>query len=486
MDLTAIAEAALDAAMRRGAREADIRAVHRHGRSLLASGEGVGHATQTESLGVGIRVLVDGALGFSGTDDLSGDGIERAAARAVATARASGLVQGGAVALAPEPAHVDRWTSPCAVDPLAVPVDAQIAMLLSVNAELGRTRGVTLAEASLVCERTRQVFLSSSGSRIEQTRTSTGIGCRAYSFKDGELQQRSYPAGFGGLHQLKGYELVDELDLLGQAPRVAEEAVALHGADPCPVGPATVILDGSQLALQIHETIGHPTELDRVLGAEANFAGTSFLTPDRLGTLRLGSEIVNLVCDARPEHGPGLGTFAYDDEGVPAQAVDLVRGGLFRGYMTSRETAADMGYPRSNGTMRATGWSRLPLIRMTNVSLLPGEQSLEEVMGGADRAIYMETHKSGSIDDRRYNFQFGCEIGWELRGGRRVRMLKNPTYGGVTTAFWNGCEAIANRDHWRLWSIPICGKGQPEQVIGTGHGASPARFRDIQVGLAHG
>jgi TldD protein len=267
---------------------------------------------------------------------------------------------------------------------------------------------------------------------------------------------------------------------------VAEEAVALHSADQCPEGRFDLILDSSQLGLQIHESIGHPTELDRVLGTEANYAGMSFLTLDKLNQLQYGSEIVNVVCDARLEHGPGLGTFAFDDEGVPARSTDIIRNGHFVGYMTSRETARAVGEKRSNGTMRADGWARIPLIRMTNVSLLAGEQSLDEVFAGVDHAIYMETNKSWSIDDKRYNFQFGCEIGWEIREGKRIRMLKNPTYSGITTEFWNSCDAIASREHWTLWGVPNCGKGQPEQVMGTGHGASPSRFRNIKVGAAYG
>lgn len=236
--------------------------------------------------------------------------------------------------------------------------------------------------------------------------------------------------------------------------------------------------------MQIHESIGHPIELDRVLGSEANYAGMSFLTLDQLDTLRYGSDIVNVFCDATVAHGPGLGTFAFDDEGVPAQSIPVITAGQFRGYMTSRETAAAIGHQRSNGTMRADNWSRIPLIRMTNVSLLPGEQTLDEVFD-VDHAIYMETNKSWSIDDKRYNFQFGCEIAWEIRNGRRVRMLKNPSYSGISTEFWNSCEAIANRDHWVLWGVPNCGKGQPEQVIGTGHGASPSRFRSVKIGSAY-
>jgi TldD protein len=374
--------------------------------------------------------------------------------------------------------------APFRIDPLAVPIDQQLGVLLTIDAELRRQKGVSLAEASMHFERRRQVFASTLGSLIDQTRCVTGAGFSALSYKDGEIQRRSYPNSFGGQYQIKGYELVEELKLLENAPRIAEEAVALHAADQCPEGEFDLILDSAQLGLQIHESIGHPIELDRVLGTEANYAGMSFLTLDQLGRLRYGSDIVNVVCDARLEHGPGLGTFAFDDEGVPARSTDIIRDGRFVGYMTSRETAAQVGEARSNGCMRADGWARSPLIRMTNVSLEPGSQSLEEVFD-AEHGIYMETNRSWSIDDKRYNFQFGCEIGWEIRRGKRVRMLKNPSYSGISTEFWNACAAIAGREHWTLWGVPNCGKGQPEQVMGTGHGASPARFRKIRIGSAY-
>jgi TldD protein len=429
-------------------------------------------------------VLAHGCWGFAATDDLSKSGIESAAALALEIARAGTAARKREVTLAPEQKYEATWVSPFQIDPFSIPVDRNLGVLLAVDAELRRHPRVSLAEASMHFERRRQVFASTLGSLIDQTRCLTGAGFAALSYKDGEIQRRSYPNSFGGQYQLKGYELVEELRLLENAPRVAEEAVALHSADQCPEGEFDLILDSSQLGLQIHESIGHPIELDRVLGSEANYAGMSFLTLDQLGRLRYGSQIVNVVCDARLEHGPGLGTFAFDDEGVPAQATDIIRGGRFVGYMTSRETAAAIGEARSNGCMRADGWERLPLIRMTNVSLLAGEQSLEEVFGG-DHAIYMETNRSWSIDDKRYNFQFGCEIGWEMRHGKRVRMLKNPSYSGISTEFWNACAAIAGPQHWTLWGVPNCGKGQPEQVMGTGHGASPARFRKIRIGSAY-
>ncbi|MGD0923447.1 MAG: TldD/PmbA family protein, partial [Terriglobia bacterium] len=246
-----------------------------------------------------------------------------------------------------------------------------------------------------------------------------------------------------------------------------------------------IILGSAQLGLQIHESIGHPIELDRVLGAEANFAGMSFLTLEKLGQLKYASEIVNVVADATPAHGPGLGTFAFDDEGVPAQCTPIIKDGLFVGYLTSRETAAAVGQAHSSGAMRAESWNRIPLIRMTNVSLLAGQGTLAELIASTDDGIYMETNRSWSIDDRRYNFQFGTEIGWEIKGGKIARMLKNPTYAGITTEFWNSCDAICGPESWVLWGTPNCGKGQPMQIMGTGHGASPARFRKVQVGVAY-
>jgi TldD protein len=471
---------ALELATRRGVTYADVRLIHERHRQLGTKNGRIGELSTSESLGIGVRVVVDGCWGFAATDDLTREGLERCAALAIEIARSGKLAKKSDVVLAPEDSYTGEWVSPCAIDPFAMQIDKQLADLMAIDAELRRESGVTLAETSMTFTRARQVFASSPGSVIDQTRTTSGAGFAAYSYKDDELQKRSYPNSFGGQHQLKGYELVGELKLLENAPRIAGEVVALHSAHTCPEGTFDLILDSSQLGLQIHESIGHPIELDRVLGTEANYAGMSFLTLDKLNNLQYGSEIVDVVCDATTAHGPGIGTFAFDDEGVRAQCAPIISNGRFVGYMTSRETAAAVGAARSNGTMRADGWARLPLIRMTNVSLLPGEQTLDEVFD-VPHAIYMETNKSWSIDDKRYNFQFGCEIAWEIRHGKRVRMLKHPTYSGISTEFWNSCAAISGREHWTLWGVPNCGKGQPEQVMGTGHGASPSRFTAVKI-----
>ena len=476
---------ALDRSVSLGATYADVRLVESAERLVSTKNGKVGQASSSETLGLGVRVIAAGAWGFSATDEMTSEGVQAAASRAVEIARASALVKKRDVALAPEQKHEAVWTSPLQIDPFSVSVDQVLSLLLRVDEDLRKVNGVTLAEAAINCRRLRQFFASSEGSRIDQTRYYTGAGYVAYSFSGNEIQKRSYPNSFGGQHMLKGYELVEELRLVENAPRVGEEAVALHRADQCPEGVFDLILDSSQLGLQVNESIGHPIELDRVLGTEANFAGMSFLTLDKLRNLKYGSEIVNVVCDARPEHGPGLGTFAFDDEGIPAQSTDIIKDGQFVGYMSSRETAAAIGEKRSNGTMRADGWNHIPLIRMTNVSLKPGRMTPEELIGSTDHGIYMETNRSWSIDDKRYNFQFGCELGWEIKNGKKVRMLKNPSYSGITTEFWNSCDAICGPTYWTLWGTPNCGKGQPQQTMGTGHGASPARFRRVKVGGAY-
>jgi len=478
---------ALNLAAQRGASYADARIVDDRSRSLATKNGKLGHASDAESQGIGIRVIADGAWGFAASKDLSRAVVEDTAARALAIARASARVKQEDVRLAPEKPVTAEWTTPYRIDPFTTSIEQNLDLLLRIDAELRAVSGVTLAETGINFKREDSWFASSEGANIHQTKISTGAGYTAYAFAGTEIMKRSYPNSFGGQWQNKGYELIAELKLVENARRVAEEAVALHKAAQCPEGVSTIILDSSQLGLQIHESIGHPIELDRVLGMEANFAGTSFLTLDKLGRLRYGSELVNVVADARQEHGPGLGTFGFDDEGVPAQCTPIITHGLFTGYLSSRETAHIIGANRSGGTLRAECWNRLPMIRMTNISILPGEKplTLEQLIADTDDGIYMETNKSWSIDDKRYNFQFGCEIGWEIKKGKRGRMLKNPSYSGITTEFWNSMDAICSRDQWTLWGTPNCGKGQPQQVMGTGHGASPARFRGIKVGSAY-
>jgi TldD protein len=475
---------ALNTAKLRGASYADARVMDIRQRDVSTKNGEVGTLMESESLGIGIRVIAEGAWGFASTDRLTREGVQGCAAEAVAIARASALAKRHDVVLAPEHKYVDTWQNPFIKDPFRIPVERQIELLLAADKEMRAVKGVTIAEGSMAFRRIEQLFASTMGSAIHQVKMQSGAGIVATSFANNEIQKRSYPNSFGGQHMLRGYELIEELDLVGHAHRVGEEAVALHSAAQCPEGIGTIILDSSQLGLQIHESIGHPIELDRVLGMEANFAGMSFLTLEKLRKLRFASDIVNVVADARLAHGPGLGTFGYDDEGVPAQCTDIIKSGLFTGYLSNRETAASIGEKRSSGTMRTESWNRLPIIRMTNISILPGRWKFEDLVADTEDGILMETNRSWSIDDRRYHFQFSTEIGWEIKGGEKGRMLKNPSYSGITTEFWSSCDAICSRDYWTLWGTPNCGKGQPMQTMGTGHGAAPARFRNIKIGVA--
>src|SRR6476620_8014282 len=343
MSMKQIADWALNTVTQRGAGYADVRIVDHRQRALATKNGKVGHAGSAETLGIGVRVLVNDAWGFASTDDLSREAVDRTAAQALEIAKASASVKEEPVRLAPEPAVKIDWASSYQIDPFTTSIEQNFDLLTRTDAELLAVKGVTLAESSMHLGRYEQWFYNTAGSDIHQTRVTTGAGFSALVFQGAEIMKRSYPNSFGGQHQNKGYELIDELRLLENARRIGEEAVALHKADRCPEGNMNLVLDSSQLGLQIHESIGHPIELDRVLGYEANFAGTSFLTLDKLRTLRYGSDLVNVVADARQEHGPGLGTFGFDDEGVEAQCTSIISNGLFTGYLSSRENAHTIG-----------------------------------------------------------------------------------------------------------------------------------------------
>jgi TldD protein len=477
-----LARLAIDTASARGAGYADARLIEIRDEDLhFKNGEPAG-VERSGSTGLGVRVLAGGAWGFAATDDLSKGAIERCAAQAVSIGRASARLLHEPVRLAAEPPHQAVWTSPCRIDPFSVPLETKLDLLSRIDAQLRGVKGVRNAESFLRFVREHQYYMSTEGSDIEQTTTRSGGGMVATAVRDGDIQRRSFPASEGG-HLLSGWEHIESVPWVESAPRVAEEAVALLQADQCPAGTFDIVLGGSQLALQIHESVGHPTELDRVLGMEANYAGTSFLTLEKQNTLQFGSPVVNLVADATLPGG--LATFGYDDEGVEAQRWPLVENGRFVAYLTSRELAHRVGEERSRGCSRADGWHRIPMIRMVNLGLMPGDGTLEELLAETEHGIYMETNRSWSIDQLRYNFQFKAEIAWEIRRGKRLRMLKNPTYQGITTRFWNSCDRICGASEWVPWSVVNCGKGQPGQVAGMTHGAAPARFRGVRVGAGY-
>jgi TldD protein len=479
-----IAQHALDVASGLGASYADVRAIEHEYQDIHTKNESVSGLDIGSSQGIGIRVMYKGGWGFASTQDMTKKGVEEAARRAVDTAKASATVLSKPMQLAPEPVYNETWSAPCKIDPFTISLEDKLAVLMQAARTIRAVKGTTLAQGSMTFKRDKKLFLSTEGSNINQTFVRSSCGIEAYATDDNDRQKRSYPSSFGGQHELAGWEMVQHWDLPAHAQNIGEEAVALLTAPSCPQGTKDVILGASQLALQIHESMGHPSELDRALGWEINFAGASFLTPDNLNSLQYGSNIVNLVADATASGA--LGSFGFDDDGVKAQRVFLVKDGKFVGYLSSRDTAPLIGLARSGGMMRAESWNVAPIIRMTNISLVPGNAgSLDDLIANTDDGILMETNKSWSIDQLRYNFQFSTEAGWEIKNGKRGRLLKNCSYGGITPVFWNSCDAICSQPAYVDWGVPNCGKGQPMQTMWTGHGAAPARFRNVAVGMAH-
>jgi TldD protein len=373
-----------------------------------------------------------------------------------------------------------EWSTAVREDPFAVALDEKVALLMEASRRMQQVKGLSFGEAALDFYRRRTSFASSEGAAIDQTVVHSGGGIEATAISDGEVQKRSFPNSFRGHIRAAGFDHIRTLGLTEEAERVAAEAVALVSAKDCPSEITTLVLDSNQVILQVHESVGHPLELDRVLKMEEAYAGTSFVGLEDRGKLRYGSDKVTIVMDTTI--AGGLGSFGFDDEGVPAQRVTLIEEGTFRNFISSRETAPVVG-ARSGGAMRADGWQNLPLIRMTNINLEPGDGTLAEIIGDTQDGIFMTTNSSWSIDDKRVNFQFGCEAAWRIRGGKLTEMYKNPNYSGITTEFWGSCDAVGGGEEWVLWGTPNCGKGQPGQVARVGHGASPARFRNVRVGV---
>ena len=429
-DLT---DRALDTATALGASYADVRVIRRIEESINIKSTRVEGVQSGETEGFGVRVLVDGAWGFAASHHLSTAEADRTAADAVRIAKASATALRNAVRLDDRPPANGSFETPVDEDPFAVPLETKIANLLAADREMNRVSGIAFTESLYSAQREWKTFAASDGSFTEQTITHVGAGLEANAIAGDEHQRRSFPDN-GGLWASAGYEFVRGMDLEGNAARIASEAVELLSAPPLPAGTRTILLHPSQLYMQVHESCGHPTELDRAFGTEASYAGTSFLTPDMLGGFRYGSDLVNIVADATV--AGGLGTFGWDDEGVAAQRVDLVKDGMFVGYLSSRETAPRIGR-RSGGAMRADGWNRIPLIRMTNVNLLPRDgMTFDDIIADTDDGLLFETNRSWSIDDRRLNFQFATEICREIKGGKPGKLYRNGTYTGSRYELW--------------------------------------------------
>ena len=436
--------------------------------------------TDARQGGIGIRVRTQRAWGFAATEDLTRSGARDVARIATRLARSAGRSARSDLRVTSETGPREgRYATEFRRDPFEVPREEILASLRDAESRLHVAPEVKSGVASFQAWEDTKWFQSSEGTSYRSRILQVGSGISATAVRGSHVERRSAPTSFGGDYAQAGYEFVEGLALGTRAESVGREAAALLEAPACPTGRTTLVLASDQLALQVHESVGHAVELDRILGSEAGFAGTSWIVPSKIGSLRYGSSAMNVVADAT-EPG-GLGTFGWDDEGVPAQRTPIVDRGTLVGVLSNRESAATVGLPRSGGTARADGASRAPLIRMTNIDLLPGDLSFDELLEGVHDGVYLETNRSWSIDDKRLNFQFGTEIGHRIVRGEIGPLVRDSLYSGIGPEFWGSLDAVGDRATYHLWGLPNCGKGQPGQVMAVGHGAPVARFRDVAV-----
>jgi TldD protein len=477
-----LAELALETASSRGATYADIRICRYRDQYLFGRDRRIETTADTEDVGFGIRAIVSGAWGFASSFRLEKEEVQKTAALAVEVARASSRLLKQPVELVPEPAYQDRWESPIEKNPFGIPVEKKIDLILRINEAMLKVPGIKVATGLLSFSEVKKSFASTGGSFIEQNLVYTYPSFTAVAVGAGDSQTRSIQVP----PEQKGYELIDSIDWVERARRTAEEAVQKLKAREGAAGRKDVILLPSHLCLTIHESVGHATELDRALGWEADMAGTTFVTPEKLGKLKYGSPLMNVVGDKLLPHA--LGTAGYDDDGVRARRFDIVREGLFTGFQTTRELARFTGEKESKGCAFADSWASFPLQRMPNIWLRPGEKplSLEELIADTKDGLLFDGMGSYSIDHQRYNFQFGGDAVWEIKNGRTGDMVKNVAYQSRTTDFWGSLDAVCSQESWENWGVVNCGKGEPMQLARMGHGSAPSRFRRVNIISAGG
>ncbi len=437
--------------------------------------ESITHSTDQ---GIGIRAFYKGESGFASTAYLEPEKVKQAARLAFEVARAKKGIQKKASPFELPPKEKAKFESRFLIDPFEVSLDKKIGLLLQATQIMQKNKLIKIAQASLRFSRVRKTFLNSLGSEITQSFLVSGGEIFCLALKNGEIQRRSYPAAHGGNNQQVGYEFIEKLDFLNQAERVREEALILLQAPNCPVEETTVVIGSNQMALQVHESVGHPLELDRLFGQEVSLAGRSFVQPEMIGSFQYASPLVSIEASALLPGGPG--SFGFDDEGVKAQRFLLIEQGWLVDVLSSCETAPLIG-TKSRGAARAESWNRQPIVRMTNINLLPGDKSFSEIISEVKRGIFLETNKSWSIDDQRLNFQFGVEWAQEIKNGKLGKVYKNASYTGITPLFWKSCSAVGNESALNLWGLLNCGKGDPVQTIAVGHQTPVARFEKVMV-----
>ena len=474
---------------RLSAEYSDLRYVELERTRIRTHGGALDELKETRSRGVGFRVLKEGTFGFSSTRDLSEKSLFFHLDRAYQMAQRFSKIRHAEVKLAALKPIKAKWQTPIRKDPWVLPLKKKMEPLIEAEKRLASHHGINSTSGALDFTRKRVLFISNDGSRIEQTHYRTGgwlsgevwVEPKAPSRGSLEKIKRSWP-GPAGHFRAQGYEAVENLRFEEEAGRLAKELKELRRSPEAPSGTFDLILKGSILALQLHETFGHASESDRVYGYEDNFGGRTFLNPGLLGGLPVASAAVTLVSDAGLGLGPGAGSFAYDDEGSPAKRIEVVRNGMFQNYLTSRETAFFLNQPQSTANMVAEDWSHYPLIRMTNLSLFPGKGSLDEIIRNTEEGILMDNELSWSIDEMRLDFQIGGEMGYHIKKGKVAGLLRFPIYHGNTLDFWRSCDRVAGSKEWDFWGFADCGKGGPYQETFTGHGVSPARFRNVRFG----
>ena len=470
----------LDSATKAGADYADVQFWTIRTEGLFVRNGDVVNASDDRSLGYAVRALVAGSWGFYGSDRMADADLDRSAVAATAIARSGSKIADRIPAVTPTNKTIATWQTPFTKDPESVSLGERAAHLLGVEKSMHVAPNVAVGYAYMNLWTTSKEFYSTTGSAIRQTLRQAGAGCGASAIgKDKDAQTRGGPGDFG-LFQGGGYEVIDAANLAALAPEYGREAVILADAPALPSGVTDLLLDGSVLNLQMHESIGHPLELDRSLGWEANFSGISWATPDKVGKLKYGSDLLNIYCDnAMPQ---GMATVGYDDEAVKPERVPLIEQGVLRAFLSSRDTAAQVNLPQTAST-RAQDWASVPMVRMTNIGLEPHEGTLESIVADTKDGVLVSGMRSWSIDDHRLNFQFGPQIGYEIKNGKRGKIYKQPTYTGITPQFWGSLDRVGGESEFRVWGTANCGKGEPEQSGKTTHACSVARFRNVKMGV---
>ncbi len=478
-DLKDLADVALNTAKSNGASYADIRINRYENQSVSTREKRVISVSNSESYGFGVRVLLNGTWGFAASNIVTKEEIQKVTLKALAITKANSILRKDPIQLAPVKAYVDTWKTLVKKNPFEIPISEKVDFLLNLNAEALKVKGVSFCSSSMAFGREQKYFASTEGSSINQEiiRTDPSFNVVSVNRDTGQFQNRNtYAAPLS-----KGYEYFQEYPFLDDVRQAAEDAVAKHSAKSVEPGKRDLILHPTNLWLTIHESVGHPTELDRALGYEANFAGTSFLTLDKLGKLKFGSDIVNFIADKTQENG--LATCGYDDEGEKTKQWYLVKDGVFIDYQTIRDQAQIIGRKESHGCCHADSWSSVPFQRMPNVSLEPGKKplTLDQLISDTEDAILIRGNGSFSIDHQRYNFQFSGQTLWEIKNGKIVGMLKDVAYQSRTPDFWNSCDAICSREEYKLGGAMNDGKGEPGQSNAVSHGCAPARFRKVNI-----